>query len=96
LTVRVPVTNTGSRSGREVVQVYVGRAESAIDRPVRWLAGFGSVTLDAGASKTVEVPVPARAFAHYEDGWQYEASQFQLLVGRHVEDEFQKLDVEVG
>ncbi|WP_455834161.1 beta-glucosidase [Pseudarthrobacter siccitolerans] len=95
LTVRVPVTNTGSRFGREVVQVYVGRAESAIDRPVRWLAGYGSVTLDAGTSETIEVPVPARAFVHYEDGWKYEAGQFQVLVGRHVEDDFQKFDVEV-
>lgn len=95
LTVRVPATNTGSRFGREVVQVYVGRAEFAIDRPVRWLAGYGSVTLDAGTSETIEVPIPARAFAHYEDGWKYEAGQFQVLVGRHMEDDFQKFDVEV-
>ncbi|MEC5200338.1 beta-glucosidase [Arthrobacter sp. PL16] len=96
LTVRVPVTNAGSRSGREVVQVYVARTDSAVERPVRWLAGFGSVTLEPGATGTVDISVPARAFAHYEDGWQYEAGQFQVLVGRHAEDDFQELTVEVS
>ncbi|MFJ6001742.1 beta-glucosidase [Arthrobacter sp. NPDC092385] len=96
LTVRVPVTNTGSRSGREVVQVYAARPDSAIERPVRWLAGFGSVELEPGASGTVEVAVPARAFEHYEDGWQYEPGTFQLLVGRSAEGDFQELTVLVG
>ncbi|KNC19750.1 beta-glucosidase [Arthrobacter sp. RIT-PI-e] len=96
LTVSVPVTNTGSRAGREVVQVYVAREDSAVDRPVRWLAGFGSVELDAGASGTADVSVPARAFAHYEDGWQYEPGTFQVLVGRYVEDEFSELTVTVA
>jgi beta-glucosidase len=95
-TVSVPVTNTGSRTGREVVQVYVTRNDSAVDRPVRWLAGFGSVVLDAGSSATVDIEVPARAFAHYENGWQYEPGAFQVLVGRSVEDDFQEFTVTVG
>src|SRR4029453_15535456 len=38
--VHVPVKNTGTRTGREVVQVYLERTDSAVERPVRWLAGY--------------------------------------------------------
>lgn len=95
LAVRLPVTNTGIRSGREVVQVYVARPDSAIDRPIRWLAAFASVELDAGASKTVDIQIPARAFEHYDGGWQVEPGEFWILVGRHAEDDFESLVVQV-
>ncbi|GAB3541691.1 glycoside hydrolase family 3 C-terminal domain-containing protein [Arthrobacter tecti] len=94
--VRVPVTNTGSRTGREVVQVYLSRTDSAIERPVRWLAGWADITLDAGNTGTASVSIPARSFAHYDDGWQTESGTFRVLVGRHVQDEFQTLDVKVS
>lgn len=83
-TVAVTLTNTGSRRGKQVVQVYLSRAETSLDRPVRWLAGFAPVELDAGASRTVEIAIPARAFAHWSDGWQYEAGAFQVHVGTSV------------
>lgn len=38
--VRVRVRNTGARAGREVVQVYVTRPDSAVERPERWLGGW--------------------------------------------------------
>ena len=43
--VAVEVTNTGDRPGRQVVQVYLARPGSAVDRPVRWLAGWAAVEL---------------------------------------------------
>ena len=42
------MTNTGNRLGRQLVQVYLSRAESAVDRPVRWLAGPTWVEAEAG------------------------------------------------
>ena len=42
-TVRVRVRNTGTRLGREVVQVYASRPDSAVVRPRRWLVGFAAV-----------------------------------------------------
>ncbi|GAA4681670.1 glycoside hydrolase family 3 protein [Frondihabitans cladoniiphilus] len=83
-TVSVTATNTGERRGKQVVQVYLSRASSAIERPVRWLAGFATVVLDAGESATVSVPLPARAFADWNDGWNYEAGSFDLHVGTSV------------
>jgi beta-glucosidase len=84
-TVSVDVTNTGKRSGKQVVQVYASRAESAIDRPVRWLVGFAAVTAAPGETVTAAVRVPARAFAHWTDnGWQYEPGDFTLQIGTSV------------
>jgi len=84
LGVRVALTNTGERPGKQVVQVYASRAESGIDRPVRWLVGFAAVTAEAGESVPVEVAVPARALAHWGDGWQYEPGEFTISVGTSV------------
>lgn len=95
IVVHVPVRNTGTRTGREVVQVYLSREDSAVERPVRWLAGYAGTHLAAGGTDTVEVRIPARAFGHYDGGWQVERGSFRLLVGRHAADDFQALEVEI-
>ncbi|MDP9694756.1 UNVERIFIED_ORG: hypothetical protein J2X79_002324 [Arthrobacter globiformis] len=95
IVVHVPVRNTGTRTGREVVQVYLAREDSAVERPARWLAGYTGTQLAAGGTDTVEMRVPARAFGHYDGGWQVERGSFRLLVGRHAADDFQALEVEV-
>ena len=93
--VHVPVRNTGTRTGRDVVQVYLDRADSAVERPVRWLAGYAGTHLAPGGTESVEVRIPAKAFGHYDGGWQFEPGTFRLLVGRHSADDFQTLDIEV-
>lgn len=85
LTASVTVTNTGVRAGKQVLQVYADRVETAVDRPVRWLVGFSSVTLDPGESASVEIAVPCRAFAHWDDGWTWEPGEFELRVGTSVD-----------
>jgi beta-glucosidase len=82
--VRASVTNTGARAGKIVVQVYAERSDSAVDRPALWLAGFAPAWVDAGATATVPVSIPARAFADWQDGWHYEAGAFTLHVGTSI------------
>ncbi|MFC5789836.1 glycosyl hydrolase [Agromyces tardus] len=85
--VRVTVTNSGDRAGKHVVQVYAERADSAVERPVRWLVGFAVVRAEAGETVVAEVPVAARRFAHWADGgWQVEPGEFALLAGSSVAD----------
>ena len=48
------VTNTGPAPGKQVVQVYASRPDSAIERPVRWLVGFAPVSADAGSTATAD------------------------------------------
>ncbi len=67
--VDVTVRNSGSRPGREVVQVYVGPAAPDYDRPARWLAGFAGVTATPGERATVTIELPDRAFEIWDSGW---------------------------
>jgi beta-glucosidase len=87
--VRVRLRNTGGRAGKEVVQVYLSRSDSAIDRPALWLAGFCVVRAGPGAEVTAEVRLAARAFQHWSaDGhaWRTEPGGYQLTAGRSVAD----------
>jgi beta-glucosidase len=84
--VQVTVTNTGARAGKQVVQLYASREDSAIERPVRWLVGFGVVRAGAGETVTVDIPVDARRFAHWEGGWELEPGAFTLRAGASVDD----------
>ncbi|MCX4778232.1 beta-glucosidase family protein [Streptomyces sp. NBC_01264] len=59
---KVRVTNTGTRPGRETVQVYLAPVADGVERPASWLAGFASVTAGPGESVDVEIPLPERAF----------------------------------
>lgn len=84
---KVRLANTGTRRGREVVQVYASRPDSAIDRPARWLVGFTVVEAEAGEEVIVDVPLSPRAFDHWADGaWQREPGAFVLEAGRSVAD----------
>ncbi len=96
VTVSVELRNAGARRGREVVQVYLSRADSALDRPVRWLAGHAAVEADPGEKSTVEIVVPRRAFAHWDTDahrWAVEPGSFEVQVGRSVADLFSSTTV---
>ena len=79
------VRNTGARAGKYVLQVYLSREISAVDRPVRWLAGHAVVRADAGECTRVTIGLPWRAFAHWEEGdWRVEPGCYDVHVGRSV------------
>ncbi|MFD9724497.1 beta-glucosidase [Streptomyces sp. NPDC059072] len=72
-TVRVRLTNTGTRPGREVVQVYLAPTEDGVERPASWLAAFAGVEAGPGESVETEIALPARAFEIWDEearGWQ--------------------------
>ncbi|MFD3538689.1 beta-glucosidase [Streptomyces sp. NPDC058662] len=87
--VRVRVRNTGARAGREVVQVYMARPESAVERPACWFVGHAAVHADPGHTATAEVVVPGRAVRHWsshEGAWRVEPGAYRLMVGRSAGD----------
>jgi beta-glucosidase len=89
MTARVTVRNTGERAGKEVVQAYLSRPDGAVERPVRWLAGFAVGRAEPGETVTVDVPLDARAFAYWSvdaQAWVAEPGAFTLSVGRNVLD----------
>lgn len=85
LTVSVEVTNTGSRVGKEVVQLYVADKESTVMRPVKELRDFAKVELQPGETKTVTFTLGKRAFAYYSTqihDWHVESGEFTVMIGK--------------
>jgi beta-glucosidase len=89
VTVSTTVTNTGTRAGSEVVQVYVHDVESTVYRPVQELKGFAKVWLEPGASAGVQVVLDRRAFAVWDPpshDWVVEAGTFEIRLGASSRD----------
>jgi beta-glucosidase len=88
VTVAFDVTNTGSRAGAEVAQVYVSEEHPSVPRPVRELKGFERVQLAPGATGHVKVTLDARSFAFYDvdkKKWTIDPGKFSIEVGDSVE-----------
>ncbi|MFF1921218.1 glycoside hydrolase family 3 C-terminal domain-containing protein [Streptomyces sp. NPDC058221] len=90
LRVAVTVTNTGSRAGREVVQIYgSGPADSRILRPLRELRGFASLFLEPGESRDVVVELARHDLAYFserENGWKVEGGTYLIEAGASSRD----------
>ncbi len=89
VSVRVTVTNAGPRRGREVVQVYAGLPGSRVGRPVRWLAGFASVTVEPGQRCTVEIPIERTDLAYWStdaERWVVEGGEYVVSIGASSRD----------
>lgn len=89
LTATVTVTNTGSRAGKTVVQLYVGDRESTVLRPIRELKGFEKVELQPGESRDVTFTLDKRAFAYWNAAihdWHVETGAFTIEVGQSSRD----------
>lgn len=83
LTVYVTVTNTGSRAGKALVQLYVAPQHVEIIRPVRELKGFEKVELQSGESREVSIELDRRAFAHWNitaHDWRCERGRYDIQI----------------
>ncbi len=89
LTAEFDVTNTGSRAGEEVAQLYIHQDTPGLPRPDKELKGFNKVALAPGETKTITIPLGFRAFAYYnpdKKGWLAEAGDYQILAGSSSRD----------
>lgn len=96
LKVTVPVRNTGSVAGAEVVQVYVSAPESAVERPVKELKGFGKIFLEPGKSGEVTVTLDKSSISYFDAGshdWVAEKGDYRILVGASSQDIRKELDI---
>ncbi|MGM9470447.1 beta-glucosidase [Pseudarthrobacter sp. YS3] len=82
----VTLTNTGTRAGKNVVQVYAEKRGSAVDRPVRWLVASTPVWAEPGGTVTAVLDVPTRLLAYWDNGWTYEPGDYTLRIGTSVTD----------
>ncbi len=89
ITVSVDVTNTGSRMGDEVVQLYVKHLKSKVKRPIEELKGFQRVTLNPNETKTVQIPLRASTLAFWDERqgqFKVEAEPVKLMIGSSSKD----------
>jgi beta-glucosidase len=98
LRLEVPVTNTGTRRGAEVVQCYVAPDAPSVTRPPQELKAFAKIWLDPGEATTVTLTLDDRAFAYWDprrSGWQVDAGAYTLHIGRSSADVAHAISVEV-
>ncbi|MEO3764020.1 glycoside hydrolase family 3 C-terminal domain-containing protein [Streptomyces sp. B8F3] len=81
LLLTVGLRNTGQRRGKQVVQAYLSRPDSAVDRPALWLAGHATVTAGPGEAVTAALTIPARAFQHWDGAWRTEPGDYLVHLG---------------
>lgn len=85
LKVSVKVSNTGNKSGAEVVQVYISQKNPSIRRPKKELKGFKKVFLEKGNSKVVEMEIEAKYATSFWDeirnAWVSEKDTYGVIVG---------------
>jgi beta-glucosidase len=83
------VTNSGTRPGADVAQVYVSEDHPQVPRPPQELKGFARVVLDPGQTQHVTVPLDARSFTWYDEkaaAWHADAGSFTIHVSRSSAD----------
>lgn len=99
LKVSCRVRNTGNRTGKESVQLYVGEVKSTVSRPIRELKAFEKIELEPGEEKEVVFYLEKRAFAYYETAihdWFVESGTYSIEIGASSRDIRLKGFVEVN
>jgi beta-glucosidase len=84
----VPVSNTGERAGKDVVQLYV-RPPQGSDRPASELKGFAAVRLEPGADGEAVIDLDDVAFRHWDEAsgrWVVAPGRYELLVAASSRD----------
>ncbi|MFX1482060.1 MAG: beta-glucosidase [Promethearchaeota archaeon] len=84
LVASVDVTNTGSISGSEVIQLYARQSHSAVQRPPKELVGFEKTLLQPKETISVSIPISGRDLAYYDvkkHGWSGASGEIELLAG---------------
>ena len=97
--VRVAVTNTGPMAGKEVVQVYSSKPETAIDRPLRELKAFAKTgLLQPGETEELTLNIPVADLRYWDEGksaWALETGTYEMQVGASSRDIRQSANVEL-
>ncbi|MCC6257824.1 MAG: beta-glucosidase BglX [Chitinophagaceae bacterium] len=96
----ITVTNTGTRTGKEVVQLYIRDMVASITRPVKELKGFQKIELGPGESREVTFQITPELLKFYKPApdcnsmkYDWEPGEFQIMIGGNsAEVKMQTLD----
>ena len=90
--------NAGDMEADEVVQLYVRRKDSKVERPLKELEAFDRIALKAGETKKVTLEFPASELAHWDtdtNDWVLEPGKIEILVGSASDDIRQTIETEI-
>lgn len=88
ITVSVSVKNTGTRFGKEVVQLYVRDKTSTVARPDKELKGFCKISLEPGESKNVVFEIDAESLSYYDvdlHSFYAKTGEYDLILARSAQ-----------
>jgi beta-glucosidase len=89
VTISVDVSNTGRRTGDEVVQLYVTHLNSRVERPIKSLRGFERITLEPGERQTLTFDLAPSDVAYWDaerEDWVVEPGRIQVQIGASSAD----------
>lgn len=92
------LTNTGTRDGAEVAQLYISMPDGEVFRPAKELKGFKKVFLKAGESKEITIPFDDKTFRYWNTAtnqWEIEGGTYQIMIGACVSDIKLEADVQM-
>jgi beta-glucosidase len=87
--VSVDITNSGKRSGAEIIQLYVQDVKCSVERPPKELKGFKKIFLEPGKRETVKIELDKSSLSFWGEktnAWRAEKGKFNILVGSSSRD----------
>jgi len=99
INVAVPVQNIGERAGKEVVQIYVSKPNSTIDRPTQELKAFAKTrSLEPSETEEVVIRIPVSELRYWDEknsGWALEKGNYIVESGASSRDIRQTNEIEL-
>ncbi|MFA9187346.1 glycoside hydrolase family 3 C-terminal domain-containing protein [Flavobacterium sp. FBOR7N2.3] len=98
ISISLDVKNTGKVDGKEVVQVYVSKPNSKVERAAQELKGFKKVMVKAGNSEKISIQIPVKELAYYDvtsKKWVVESGKYTLKLGNSSRSIMQDIAVNV-
>lgn len=99
ISITVNVKNTGKKDGKEVVQVYVSKPNSTIERAAQELKGFQKVFVKAGDSQEATLSIPVKDLAYYNidhKKWMVEPGEYILKIGNSSRNHYNTITITVN
>ncbi|MDM8159339.1 glycoside hydrolase family 3 C-terminal domain-containing protein [Labilibaculum sp. K2S] len=92
------LANTGEVKGSEVVQVYIGKPKSKVERALKELKGFKKVSLNSGKEEQVEIEISVDDLAFYDESisdWNLEKGTYIIYIGNSSDNTIQKQKINI-
>tara|TARA_R110002049_G_scaffold308910_2_gene514847 strand:- start:25400 stop:25864 length:465 start_codon:yes stop_codon:yes gene_type:complete len=99
IVVSCKLANTGKSDGAEVVQVYIGKPNSKVERAVKELKGFSKLNLKSNTYENVEISIDVASLKYYDESisdWNLEKGEYIIYVGNASDNIAQELKITIG